>query len=121
MPENANKISVESPIGLADSKIVSLLKSGDTLTVTLNTWNNETLEILFFGVIGFRESMADELSDLVRSSEIGQFGEWCLSRSYEGNHFDGELKYQFLDVDYEVAIEIVAKGIQIRIIKEDQQ
>lgn len=115
-----NRISVETPIGFADSNIVRLLRFKDTLIVTVNTWNDETLEVSFLGVIGFRESMAFELSDLVRSNEIGQFGEWCLSRAYEGNISNGEMKFQFLDVDYEVAIEIIAKGVQIRIVKGNQ-
>ena len=106
--------SVETPIGFADGKVVRIEKLGMKVLVLVQAWDESTIEAEFDEVIGIRESMAFELSDLVVTERRGEFTNWCTQRAYEGGNSGGESVYQFLDIEGQPCIEIVAKGVLIR-------
>jgi hypothetical protein len=106
--------SVETPIGFADGKVVRIEKLGMKVHVAVQAWDESTIEVEFDEVIGIRESMAFELSDLVVTHLKGEFTKWCTQRAYEGQSDGGESVYQFLDIEGQPCIEIVAKGVLIR-------
>lgn len=113
MTMNAQQ-SVETPIGFADGKVLRIEKLGMKVLVAIKAWDESTIEAEFDEVIGFRESMAFELSDLVVTDSKDEFINWCTRRAYEGGNNGAELVYQFLDIEGQPCIEIVAKGVLIR-------
>ena len=110
--------SVETPIGFAEGKVVLVEKKGPRVLVVVRAWDESMIEVVFDEALGFREAMSHELSDLICSQSTGEFASWCTGRAYEGGHNEGESLFQFLDVDGEAAIEVVAKGVQIHVVRE---
>ena len=106
--------SVGTPIGFADGKVVRIEKTSMKVLVVVQAWDESTIEAEFDEVIGVRESMATELSDLVVTEGKGEFISWCTRRAYDGGSSGGESTYQFLDIEGQPCIEIVAKGVVIR-------
>ncbi len=106
--------SVETPVGFSDGRVVRIEKLGMKVLVDVQAWDESTIEAEFYEVIGIRESMGFELSDLVVSNVKGEFTDWCTQRAYEGESNGGESVYQFLDIEGQPCIEIVAKGVLIR-------
>jgi hypothetical protein len=106
--------SVETQIGFADGKVVRIEKEGMKVLVIVQAWNESTIEAEFDEVIGVRESMAFGLSDLVVTDSRSDFINWCAGRAYEDGNRQEESVYQFLDIDGQVCIEILAKGVVIR-------
>lgn len=115
--KNTTQQSVETPIGFAEGKVVRLEKQGANVLVVVQAWDESSIEVEFVEAIGFRESMSFELSDLVITERTGEFASWCNRRAYEGGHHGSESHYQFLDVEGQPCIEVVAKGVEIRSIK----
>ena len=111
-----NYHSVATPIGFAEGTIVRIEKTSTKVLVVVRAWNETTIEVEFNEAIGFREAMSHKLSDLGVSQGAGEFANWCAGRAYDDGHNGGESLFQFLDIDGEAAIEIVAKGVQIRIV-----
>jgi hypothetical protein len=103
--------TVELNFSLADGSITDINRSDEQLFVEVQTWNDRKIVIQFGGVIGYRESLANDISELVVSEGAGWLWEWSISRAYTPPIPRGEKCYQFLDNDNDVSLEIVATTV----------
>jgi hypothetical protein len=108
---------VESSIGFSDSELDSYTREADELIVRVNSWNGKLLVVVFRDVIGQRDLLAGDFSDLV-AGEIAsqQFLQDPLRRNY------GDLPathpyvlYPFLNHDSQPALEVVASGCVVSV------
>lgn len=106
--------SVPTPVGLSDGTIVAMQRMDEQLVVHITAWNNTELEVRFCGVIGMRETLAGDISDLVVQEGSGDFWNWCIEHAYERVPARCREKlYQFLDHDDKASLEVVGIGVEV--------
>lgn len=110
-----NTKSIEFEIGFADAELLSYERSVDDCTVNLTTWNNQNVEALFIDTVGVLDIGVGTISDIVEVFEVTPFFEKVLSQVYETppSHHLYRL-FQFLNVDGEASLEIIAAGINLK-------
>lgn len=101
--------SMECDIGLADGLIDRIVRSDERVRVVVKAWNDQEIAIDFDGVVGVRESLCGEISDVIVSDEKDGFWEWAISRAYENTSAAVEKSYRFIDNDDSVCLEVIAK------------
>jgi hypothetical protein len=105
---------VQSEIGLSDAEIVRYSRSPSELSVIVEMWNSTLVTFTFFDVIGILDLGIGDISDLCQESETTSLMSKAVERMYESPpdvlpyHV-----YQFLDLDYNIAMEIVAASATI--------
>lgn len=113
-----DSIQVESKIGFEDGEIQSFSKDENgTLNVIFKAWNEKHLKISFKDTIRFLDNNMYDISDLVRI-ESSQFLIDAINMMYTTTPEVIPYKhYQFLNIDGEPSVEIVALDINIDEVK----
>lgn len=106
--------SVASPIGFADSEIQSYTVEGESLTLLIECWNAEKVEIKFSNFASLFTMNYFRIADF---REV--FDSPLLERSLNELYVEKPEKhnfriFKFLNSDDMTALEIVCEGIQIR-------
>ncbi len=101
--------SMECEIGFADGVIDRIERSGEQVRVIVKAWNDKEIAIEFSEVVGVRESLCGEISDVIISDEKDGFWEWATSRAYDGPSAAIEKSFRFIDNDDSVCLEVIAK------------
>jgi hypothetical protein len=105
-------------VGFADCEFVSHTRSGPEFTVLIDAWNGKRLEITFIEFEGVLDCGVGDISDFREETEKTAFFERVMSIVYDTMPDKSNYRlYQFLNLDGEVALEVVASGVEITIRK----
>src|ERR1700730_6688424 len=111
------ELSVNFEIGFADSNIQSYTIEGENLTLFLECWNSEIVEIKFLKFVSLFAMNYFRISDLQEIFE-SPILEKALSELYEEKPKEHCLRiFKFLNSDDMTALEIVCEDIHIGNIK----
>jgi hypothetical protein len=109
--------AVDSPIGFADSELEGYHRDGSEVVVRVRAWNAKRLVATFTEVVGLRDRLAGDFSELVRDVADGDdFMRDALKQVYE--KIPSSHPYQvfsFLNQDDLPSLEIVATGCALRV------
>lgn len=114
-----NKLSVNiNQIDFADSEILSYTVKNDTLTLFIERWNAEILEVKF---LNYASSLSMNLYGIAEVKEASESPllEKVLNEFYEKKPIEHPFKiFQFFNSDDMCALEIICEGVDIRRIKK---
>lgn len=101
-------------IGFADGEIIEYLRSNNQIVVKMKTWNDVKLTIIFQGAIGMVDYGAFNISNFVEEDSLTTFMEKVLLEFYDSLTSKHPYKlYQFLNLDDNPSLEIVAESLSI--------
>ena len=107
-----NKIKAE--IGFSDGEFASYERKGDELTVLVDAWNGTRLALVFSQFEGALDLGLGDVSDFVEETEPDGFFDQVISRIYtEPPEKHPYHYYQFLDLDDQPVLVIVASDVRI--------
>jgi hypothetical protein len=107
-----NKISSE--FGFSDSELVSYQRTGDEFTVTVKAWNGSRLTVFFKQFEGVLDYGLGDISDFVEESDETPFIKQVISRIFTETPKEHTYRvYQFLDLDGEPILEVVAASANV--------
>lgn len=115
--ENEKSVNLKN-IDFADSEILSYTVKNDTLTLFIERWNAEILEIKF---LNYASSLSMNLFGIAEVKEVSESNllDKVLNEFYEKKPKENPFKiFQFFNSDDMCALEIVCEGIDIRRIKK---
>ena len=108
------KIPIPYEIGFSDGEVRSYHREEDELTVILSTWNNVLLKIKFSDTIGVSDLGVGDVSGVYQESLASPFMEQVIRRLYDAPPPSPPYSlYQFLDLDEQPVLEVVAGSIDI--------
>lgn len=109
-----NEISVEFEIGFADSNIHSYSVDRDNLTLQLECWNAEFIEIIFIGFTSLFAMNYCRIADLKETFEPHLL-EKTLKELYVEEPSSHNFRiFKFINSDNMTALEIVCEDIKIK-------
>lgn len=112
------ELSVDFEIGFADSNIQSYTVDDKNLTLFLECWNAEIVEIVFFKFVSLFAMNYFQIADLREVFE-SQLLERALNELYEEKPKEHNFRiFKFLNSDDMTALEIVCEDIQIKRVKK---
>lgn len=110
------KAPIKTSVGFADAEIVFYAMRGSSLRVCLNAWNGTRLKIEFKEAVGVVDMGAKDISDLCSESGDSTFLREVVARLYESESSPERTThnlYQFLDLDGEPVMQVVASTLEI--------
>ena len=108
------KKEVDFEIGFADSTILSYSVKRNKLTVILECWNSEIIEIKFINFTGITAMNYFRIADIYEVFESPLL-ERALNELYEKHPESHNLRiFQFINPDDMLALEVVSENIQIK-------
>src|SRR5215207_4587775 len=108
------RVPVTSDVGFSDGEIHAYRMEGDVFTVDVNAWNGQLLRVRFTDAVGVSDLGAGDISALSEEDAGSPFMAAVLARLYEANPPTGAHRlYQFLDLDDQPALEVVAGGVSV--------
>lgn len=108
------ELSIDFEIGFADSNIQSYTIEGENLTLFLECWNSEIIEIKFLRFVSLFAMNYFQISDLQEVFE-SPILERALSELYEEKPKEHYLRiFKFLNSNKMTALEVVCEDIHIR-------
>ena len=111
---NRMRTQIHYKIGFADGEVSSYQREEHTFTVVVKAWNGDHLRIDFSDPVGICDFGVGDISDFCMEDSGSEFMRQVLSSLYEvvpASH--SYFLYQFLNLDDQPALEIVATGVQI--------
>ena len=107
-------LPVPTDIGFADAEIIEYSRSSHSLVVCVKAWNEEHLLVHFEGPAAIYDRGIWSVSDLREVKAETPLLQEALAHEYDEIPKDHGLRqFQFLDVDGEPTLEIVARGVKI--------
>ena len=112
-------MQIESPIGFADAEFIAHRRAGDVIEVDIRAWDGSIVRLMFFGAVGIADYGAWQISDVRVASEPTPFLRRVLERQWITVPRDHGLSLcHVIDVDDEIAMEIAAAGVQVKVVSE---
>jgi hypothetical protein len=102
------------PYGFADASLVRYERKEDRLVVDVKLWNEIEVSLLFSDTLSVLDRGMGDISDVVESLE-SEFFDMALAYNYDvaPAQADRPRLFQFLSVDGEPALEIVAGSVSV--------
>jgi hypothetical protein len=105
---------VQFEIGFADSELVSYSRYASELSVIVKTWDSSLVTVTFFDVIGVLDLNVGDISEICQESETTRLMSKAVERMYESPPDVLPYNvYQFLDLDGNIAMEIIAASVTV--------
>ncbi len=107
--------TVDTPVGLAESELVSYRRDSDELTVELLTWNGTRLQLVFGDVILFLDRDCGDTTALRELEGHSELLAQALKSAYERPApSDHPYKhYQLLNLDDTPVLEVISGALRI--------
>jgi len=110
-PDRSMREHVNTNIGVADSQLIAYQRDSRSLRVLLQTWNGSRMSLIFEEFIGCVDTGIGEVSELLLETVPTDFFNSMLQKTYVKVPMDhGYELYQFIDVDGDPSLEIVARA-----------
>lgn len=108
------KKSIDTDIGVADAELVSYFRKQNSLIVKIKAWNEVVLTFTFGDFGGLSDYGLGDISQFVEEDEMTFLLERTLKNLYEKIPVESPYKiYQFLNLDDNVVLEIIATTVQV--------
>jgi len=101
-------------VGFSDAEVTGYEMDADKFIVRVNAWNEQPLTITFADPLGVADRGIGDISDFVQESSHSPFMQEVITRAYEKVHHPiPYYLFQFLDLDGEAALEVIATSAKI--------
>ena len=108
------RVPVTSAVGMSDGEIHAYHMEADVFTVEVSAWNGQLLRVTFADAVVVSDLGVGDISALCEEDAGSPFMAAVLERLYEATPPPAAHRlYQFLDLDDQPALEIVAAGVSI--------
>lgn len=103
--------TIELTVSLSDAELKSYSRINDELIVDIFLWNETILKIHFYEVISILDKDIGYIDDFCKMEQESAFQKEALERLYESEIQDnhGYAHFQFLNIDGDATLEIIAK------------